>query len=158
MKSVLRPVFSYGIHMCDQSYDFKKCCAAHRTLTEGPRGWNCCLPFLITKWGNFWHTWSDKSQLRGWLVLCAGDCSRAPEVRKECSGPPSLCPAPARHGSPTAPRLLTGAALRLRGRRLGLSFAFFGPGEVSEGPRGKKRGRDPRGGESTPVRMGGSRT
>lgn len=55
MKSVWRPVVSYGIHICDQLHYFKKCFAAHRILAgaQVPSEWKCGLLFRIAKWGKF---------------------------------------------------------------------------------------------------------
>lgn len=86
---------------------------------------NVVFPSTSLNGGSSGTLGGDKPQLRGWLVLCAGDGRLTPVVRREVSGPPSLCPAPGRSGGPTTPRLLSGAALGLRQGRLGLSISFL---------------------------------
>lgn len=105
---------------------------------------NVVFPSRSLNGGSSGTLGGDKPQLRGWLVLCAADGRPTPVVRREGSRPPSLCPAPGRSGGPTAPRLLSGAALGLRQGRLGLSISFLWTGR---GLRKADRGRKEKGAE-----------
>ncbi|XP_025307356.2 lactosylceramide 1,3-N-acetyl-beta-D-glucosaminyltransferase isoform X2 [Canis lupus dingo] len=112
MKTVLRPVVSYGINMCDPSYDSKKkksnSSAAPRTLTgaEGPHwGENVVFPSGSLSAGRSSTLGGARSPLPGRSALCAGDWGRETGSRGAQRGlraaqpPPRPCRAPRPHGA-----------------------------------------------------------
>ena len=120
-------------------------------------GGNVVFPSGSLNGGSSSTLGGDKSQLPGWLVLCAGDGRRTPAVRREGSGPPSLRSAPPLPGTAAPPRRASSPE-QLSGYGKGDSdspFALSGPREVSEGPRGEESREE---GKAPPVRTGGPRT
>lgn len=97
------------------------------------------------------------SSADGWFFV-PGTGDRLPWSAERALGRPASAPPLPRAAAPlhraSSPEQLSGYGKGDSDSPL----AFFGPGEVSEGRTGEERRREPRGGEGTPARMGGSRT